>query len=248
VRLLGVLVVVTVLLGGSAQAKSPPVGIKVCGRAACVTVGDATTWERLPWGSEEPGRQAGPAAPAPFLTVAPAFASGASSTAMYYVPSAAVVRVAGGGGIDETRGPAWFALSPGASPELESAAQQLKPFQVRRVVWASVGTRAVRRPQSYLRLFALAGSPANDPAGPPPALPYWTNDREAWLNAWGPYLKQVDRAWIRIRFGTVPLSPWGDSYNSLWVGRTLDLLKRDGEVLTLSHGVATRLRRGLSLP
>jgi hypothetical protein len=42
-------------------------------------------------------------------------------------------------------------------------------------------------------------------------------------------------------------TPWTDWKTSLWVGRRLDLIMRDGEIVPIPHSLAERVRRGQSL-
>jgi hypothetical protein len=69
-------------------------------------------------------------------------------------------------------------------------------------------------------------------------------DRETWFATWGPYLARARQEWIRIQIGTKTASPWDNLECGLWVGRRVDLLKRDGEVIQILGPVAQRIRRG----
>jgi hypothetical protein len=123
----------------------------------------------------------------------------------------------------------------------------LKPFARPQVGWAMVGSRWIKRSSSYARLYLLTGQAASDPAGPPPSLQYQTPDRDAWFASWAPYLQRVDEEWIRVQIGTRAPSPWDIRESFVWVGRRLDILKRDGAVIQIPAFVAELVRRGALL-
>jgi hypothetical protein len=98
-----------------------------------------------------------------------------------------------------------------------------------------------KNPNSYLLLFRVPSPDKTipDPAGPPPQADD-TRGKVA-------YARRVERHWLRVYVSSQRESPWSDGRTSLWVGRRLDLVSRDGEIVRIPHALAERVRHGESL-
>jgi hypothetical protein len=189
------------------------------------------------------GVKTGPPPPGPFyrLTVLQLDSSGRPSPALeslplYFVRSGAVARTD-----DGSVGAAWTRLWV-TPARIAQAARELRPFPSPRLVKVVVGDRRVAKgPNSYLLLFRVPGpdEAIPDPAGPPPQ-PGATREIAA-------YARRVERHWIRVYLSSERESPWSDGRTALWVGRKLDLVSRDGEIVRIPHELAERVRRGESL-
>lgn len=237
-RLFVVLVALALLVPGAARAKWTG-DLRMCGADGCRTIERHLThdeWALLsqlvPWPSN-----AGPAPPGPFyrLTIVPVGA-GAESQPIYLVPASLRTR-----NMDGRGGVYWVRLA--SMPEkLAAAARELRPFPAPRLTRAVVGTRVVKDPHTYLRLFRLP-APAQrvrDPAGPRPSEQ--------------PTTREIVSYWERVRSHFIPIelaarreTPWSDFRTSLWIGKRHDLVLRDGELVRIPHALAERVRRAQSL-
>jgi len=201
-------------------------------------------WNEPAWLFDQSLRAA-PPAPAPFYTLGMLYSDRTTSPRAYYVPSAALIKSKGS---IPGRGEAiWLHVGPEVAGLLDRASQGLRPFRRPQVSWARSGNHWIKQPSSYARLYLLDGPAAADPAGPPPSLQYQTLDRDAWFAAWAPYLERVNAEWIRVQMGTRAPSPWDIRESFVWVGRRLDILKRDGQVIQIPAFVAELIRRGAPL-
>jgi hypothetical protein len=238
----GFLVLGALATASGAGAKgSPPYAVGICGPAGCATVVAVANWNEPAWLGDQ-SVHVSPPAPAPFYTLGMLSSDRTTSPVAYYVPSAAVIKLKGS---VPGRGEAiWLQVGPGVAELLDRASQGLRPFARPRVSWAMTGNHWIKRPGSYARLYLLTGPRVPDPAGSPPSLQYQTPDRDAWFAAWGPYLARVEAEWIRVQMGTRAPSPWDIRESFVWVGRRLDLLKRDGDVIRIPSFVAELIRRG----
>jgi hypothetical protein len=241
----GFLVAVALATAGGAGAKgAPPFAVGICGPHGCATVVAVSNWNEPAWLSGE-GVRVAPAAPAAFYTVGLLYSDRTTSPIAYYVPSARLIKLKGS---IPGRGEAiWLDVAPEVAALFDRASTGLKPFGRPQVGWAMVGTRRIKRPSSYARLYLLDGPVVPDPVGSPPSLQYQTSDREAWFAAWAPYLERVDDHWIRVQIGTRVASPWDIRESFVWVGRRSDILKRDGVVIQIPAFVAQLIRRGAPL-
>jgi hypothetical protein len=243
----GLLVLAALGTASGAGAKgAPPYAVAICGPAGCARVVAVSNWNEPAWLSDQSLRAA-PAAPAPFYTLGTLYpgSHGTTSPVVYYVPSAGLIKLKGS---IPGRGEAiWLKVAPDVATLLDRAAGGLSPFHRPRISWAMVGTRWIKHPGSYARLYLLDGAVAPDPAGSPPSLQYQTSDRDAWFAAWSPYLDRINAEWLRVQMGTRAPSPWDIRESFVWVGRRLDLLKRDGNVIQIPTFVVELIRRGGSL-
>jgi hypothetical protein len=189
------------------------------------------------------GVKTGPPPPGPFyrLTVLQLDSSGRPNAAlqslpMYFVPGGAVARTD-----DGSIGATWTRLWV-TPARIAQVARELRPFPAPRLVKVVVGERRVAKgPNSYLLLFRVPepDEAIPDPAGPRPQ-PGDTREIAA-------YARRVERHWMRVYVSSERQSPWSDGRTSLWVGRKLDLVSRDGEIVRIQHALAERVRRAQSL-
>jgi hypothetical protein len=236
--------VALLLVPGAAQAKWTG-DLRMCGANGCRTIDrhlEHDSWPLLAslttWPSD-----AGAAAPGPFyrLTIVPLDERGrpnlsAQSEPIFLVPKQHLARNSDGRG-----GVFWVRLARIPEP-LAKAARALRPFPAPRVTRALVGSRVVDDPHSYLRLLRLPSPRAliADPAGPRPGV-------EPTTGAIVSYWERVRRVFMPIRLESRRETPWSDFNASLWVGRRLDLIMRDGEIVRIPHALAERVRRADSL-
>ena len=176
------------LIGGAAQAKSPPAGIHVCGASGCVDVAPAEAMVMWSEGFESNR----PVAAAPFYTVSWHFGSEPDQSA-YFIPSRRTFRWV------EPRG--WRIVSPHAVAVLGTAIGRLAPFGLPTLTRVTVAGREVRAPGTYTSL--LRGQPwwqwpggkwltvEFESTAPSP----WTNgEMTVRLNRRGPYV--VMDGWV----------------------------------------------------
>jgi hypothetical protein len=211
-------------LSAAASAKEELFGLRICGASECRDVG--------PWAGSLYGATTGPARPAPYYAITYLDRDGRPVSlgwpALYYVPSAGVVR--------RDSGLATWSWASGTS--LRDAVRGLRPFPRPRLARVTVAGRRARDPDSYLRLYELPPSrrsPA-DPAGRPGGA------NDLWR-----YYERVRRHWIAVNLWSSRPTPWGDGANFVWVSRRGAVLKRDDELLRISPALARRVRRGVSL-
>jgi hypothetical protein len=244
VRTLVLLLAVALALPVAAAAKLQG-DLRVCGLSSCRVVDRHRGHEIWPLVADlSHGRKVGPPALAPFyrLSVLQLDSNGHASAAleaepMYLVRGGAVVTRTG----DGWGGVAWTRLwvMPAA---VARAVRELRPFPAPMLVGVIVGDRRVGSdPNSYLRLFRLR-APARaipDPAGPRPLI----GDAPSTLA----YGDRLERHWIPVYLTSARRSPWSDGESRLWIGRRLDLIMRDGEIVRIPHALAERVRRSESL-
>lgn len=133
-------------------------------------------------------------------------------TSAYYVPASGKVRQ-----LDTNGFLAWYDLADPTSVRTKTAS--LDPFPVPRVTRVTVGTRRVRDPESYVRLFRRGYEVF------PAILP----------------------GWLRIRFLADTASPWTDAATDVRIARRGSFLWIDGTILRIPLQLARRIRRGASL-
>lgn len=160
----------------------------------------------------------------------------AQSQPIYLVPSARLARN------DDGRGGAFWTRLERIPEPLASAMRIIRPLPTPRLTRVVVGNRFARDPQSYLRLFRLPAPRARvrDPAGPRPGV-------EPTAGEIASYWERVGRLCRPIGLTSRRQTPWSDWKTSLWIGRRLDLIMRDGEIIRIPHSLAQRIRRGESL-
>jgi hypothetical protein len=176
------------LIGGAAQAKSPPTGIHVCGASGCVDVAPADA--EVMWSEGFESNR--PVAAAPFYTVRWHLGSEPDQSA-YFMPSRKTFRWV------EPLG--WRTVSPHAVAVLRTAIGRLAPYGLPTLTRVTVAGRAVRTPATYTSL--LRGQPwwrwpagrwltvELESAAPSP----WTNgEMIVRLNQRGPYV--VMDGWV----------------------------------------------------
>jgi hypothetical protein len=244
VRKLWVVAAVALLIPAAASAKWEG-DLRMCGANACRTIDRHLGHDQWPllaalstWPSSE-----GPPPPGPFyrLTIVPLDARGrpnlaAQSQPIYFVPNARVARN------DDGRGGVFWTRLERVPEPLANATRVLQPFSLPRLTRVVVGNRVAKDPQSYLRLFRIPAprKAVRDPAGPRPGVQPTTH---AIVSYW----ERVRRHYEPIQLVSRGESPWSDEKTSLWIGRRLDLIMRDGEIVRITHALATRVRRGESL-
>lgn len=230
-RRLIVVAAIALMLPAAAAAKWEG-ELRLCGSSGCRFLDRHTGHDAWPlldqlWG----GSEVGPASPGPFYRVEllPPRSRSAART-FYFVPGARVVR----------DGEGWWRAFDPVAPLVEDAMRSIRPFGTPQIVHVDVNGKAAKNPQSYLMLFRLRApaQPISDPAGgrPRPGDPRVAR-----------YYERVRRHWLPVTIVTRPASPWGDGRTEVWIGRRLDLVMRDGEVVRVSHPLAERIRRGDSL-
>jgi hypothetical protein len=132
------------LLGGAAQAKAPPSGMDVCGKAGCVHLAANEAeqfWIRA-------GEAGPPTAAAPYYVLRWHFDAEPEQSA-YYVPAT--------GGLRWVDRNGWSSVSPAGVAALKQPLSRIEPYAPA-PTYVTVGRRVARQPQTYLRLFD--GKPA----------------------------------------------------------------------------------------
>jgi hypothetical protein len=137
---------------------------------------------------------------------------GQPQNSAYYVPASGKVRQ-----VDANGFLAWYDLTDESGVRTMTAS--LDPFPVPRLTRVTVGGRAVRDPQSYVRLFASGYEVF------PGILP----------------------AWLRIRLSAGAPSPWTDGATDVRIARRGGLVWIDGTILRIPLQLALQIRRGASL-
>jgi hypothetical protein len=202
----------TFLLAAGAQAKAPPDGIDVCGAGgACAHLawGDAEQF----WIRTHESGGADRAAPGPFYVLRWHWTPGVEESA-YLVPGALAVRWNSG----EGHPAAWSGIDRSAVDLARRAVAAIEPYATPTLTRVTVGGRAVREPQTYLRI--LSGRPS------------W-----AWITG----------RWLRVTFESASPSPWTDGSSIVRLSRTKPYVSIDGWFYKLPKDVAARARRGLAL-
>jgi hypothetical protein len=229
-------IALAVVLSAPSAANAKAGGLRFCGLAACRTVYDdglVTAIIPVLNGRARPASRPPPASP--FYSLRWSYADGQAAgwPAVYYVPSAGLVRV------DETALGEWVPVRE-ARVAFAQATRGIVAFPAPRVTRAQVGIRRARSPASYLRLYELVsrGDRVPDPLGTRPALE-WRN-----YKALARYYDRDRRLWIPIRLKTTVPSPWSDEAARLSIGRRHDLLRGDSTVVRLPHALADRIRQG----
>jgi hypothetical protein len=235
-RLLTAAIALVLVLSAPSAANAKAGGLRFCGLDACRTVFDdgvVTAIIPVMSGRNRPGVR--PPVLSPFYSVRWSYADGQTAgwPAVYYAPSAGLVRV------DEMVVGKWIAIRD-AGVAFERATRGISPFPTPRVTRVDVGNRRAREPASYVQLYEhlAQGSRVRDPVGRRPALE-WSN-----YKALVRYYVRDRRFWIRIRLTTASPSPWSDETTQLAVGRRHDLLRGDGTVVRVPRPLAQRIRKG----
>jgi hypothetical protein len=244
VRKLWALVALALLFPAAAPAKWMG-DLRMCGASGCRTIERHLGHDHWPllsalstWPSTE-----GPARPAAFyrITIVQLDSRGrpdldAQSPPIYFVPSARLARN------EDGRGGIFWTRLDRIPDRLAKTARTLRPFPAPRLTRVVVGDRVAKAPQSYLRLLRLPAPRrrARDPAGPKPGELPTTGEVVS-------YWERVRRLYKPVSVFSRRETPWTDFNASLWVGRRLDLIMRDGEIVPIPHSLAERVRRGQSL-
>jgi hypothetical protein len=209
---LGFAAAVSVIVAvAGAQAKAPPNGLDVCGFSACV---------HLEWSQAEPfwiaprSSPARPSAPSNFYLVRWRWAATEQEQTSYYVPADRGFRWSSeNGGF-----PVWMSLSEQAVRPLDRATEGLEPYAVQPPTEVTVGGKAARGPETYLRLYR----------GP---------------NAgFAPVVR-----WLKVEIRSVTPSPWTDGQIDLKISARGRLVLTNGWVHRISLRLANQARRGLPL-
>jgi hypothetical protein len=209
----------------SAQAKAPPSGFELCGPAACTSINGTADAEPLAidlfyggGGSKELWTPLVPAAP--FYTMHWSFGDDQRHTG-YYVPLLNVFRYVGdAAGPESSTGTVhWMKLGPAARALFERRVATLVPFAVPTPVHATVGGRAVRDPESYLRLWSVGK----------------------------PTLAWPETGFVRIKVTADIASPWTDAAADLRIARRGPYLVRDSTVYRIPVQLARLVRARASL-
>ncbi len=229
-----VLLLAVVLLALPASGAAKGGGVRFCGSSGCRTTYELTLLTQvLPALAGREGAAVAPALPSHFYRVS---LPNGDWPAAYYVPGPRLVRV------EKTELVEWRRVTTAAGV-FGRATQGISPFPTPRLIRVEVGSRVVRRPQSYLRLYDIIGRGDRvvDPLGPRPALE-WRN-YEALVR----YYRRDRHLWMPIRLHSATGSPWSDEDTQLAIGRRRDLLRGDGVVVRIPHALAERVRRGVSV-
>jgi hypothetical protein len=230
-QIAAILVLGLLLLALPASGAGKGGGVRFCGSNGCRTTYDLTLLTQvLPVVVGREGAVVAPALPGPFFRIG--FPHGDWLNA-YYVPGPRLVRV------EKTERVEWRRVTAAAAV-FERATRRISPFPAPRLIRAEVGSRLVRRPESYLRLYDIIGrgDRVADPLGPRPALT-WRN-----YKALVRYYRADRRLWIPIRLHSTTATPWTDASAQLSVARGHDLLRGDGIVVRIAHAAAAAVRRG----
>ena len=125
----------------AAQAKAPPLGVKICGATACRSVSQEDAERMGIWhlaSSVTPGK------PAPFYVVRYRWNAKDPEQTSYWIPSTGLLRVVTPNLIS------WYRFGRGA---LEPFVTDPAAITMPRITAVTVRGRAVRGPASYVRLF-----------------------------------------------------------------------------------------------
>jgi hypothetical protein len=231
--------VATAALLGATHPNAVPYALELCGPQACGSVLDPSVIEAVPMRSASVRARTGPAAPAPYYQLELVVQGGGASI----VPGAFYVRA-----VDEVRTAepvtraVWARLPARVAAALRAATDGVRPYPLPRIETVIVGERRAQDPQSYLQLYAVAGSRAVDPAGPRPTV-----DAVHGFAVWRRWYAKVRRLWIPVLSSSRIASPWTGDSTDVWISKRGALLERDGEVVRIDPLLAARVRRGLSL-
>jgi hypothetical protein len=233
------LVAIVVALPAGAHPQAVPYALELCGPHACGSVLDPGIVEAVPMRSGAVRPRMPPAAPAPYYELEVVVQGGGVSIVpgAFYVRAVDAVRVAGP--LTPAR---WARLPAHAAAALRAATKGVAPYPLPRIDTVVVGDRRARDPASYLRLFAVRGSPAVDPAGPRPTV-----DAVHGFRAWRRWYAKVRRLWLPVVCSAPVASPWTGASTDVWISRRGALLERDGQVVRIDPALARRVRRGLPL-
>jgi hypothetical protein len=211
-----------------ARAKAPPSGFEVCGPQACTAISEFAEAEPLAiglWfgGDDGAAELSTPAAtPAPFYALHWAFQQGDVHTG-YYVPLLNVFRYVGDPGAptaQSNRLVHWIKLGQRTRTILERLTATLEPFPSPVLSHVTVAGKAVRDPQSYLRLWSVAGRPTH-----------------AWPRG----------GFLRIKVTCNLSSPWTDAAADLRISRRGAYMLRDSTVLRIPLRLARQVRARASV-
>jgi hypothetical protein len=211
---------VSAVLLGIAQAKGP-ISAQVCGESACIAISDAETLSGLARAALSDEAIAVPPAPAqPYFALRLTMGEGprAPHLTVYYLPEASLLRTSTGWSPVEAL---WTSIDADTDSALRELTRTLVPFAPPTVTAASVGTRRVRHPGSYLQLYAVR-------------------------SAGKTRLRGAD--WLPIRLRSRTPSPWTDGANWLQYSPRARVLVRDAEFVKLDRRTGRALRLGLALP
>lgn len=205
-----------------AQAKAPPSGFQVCGLQACTAISAFADAEPLAiglWygGDEGSAELSTPmASPAAFFVLRWSFQQGDVHTG-YYVPLLDMFRYVGdpASPVKQSNGMThWLKLGQRARTVLDRLTSTLEPFPAPVLSRVTVAGKAVRDPQSYVRLWSV-GRPTY-----------------AWPRG----------GFVRIKVTCDLPSPWTDGPAKLSVSRRGGYLLRESTVLRIPLQLARQVR------
>lgn len=193
---------------GGAAAKGPPLDrIDVCGRAACVSAAAGTDTEAVNSFFATGVIPAAPAAPQLYYEVWAVYADGTRELSAFFVRGASVLY----------RGD-WNVLEVDCAAPLWDLTASLEPWPTPDVVAATIASKAVREPASYVRLFTAGRLTSG------------------WRGFGG---------WLRAELAFDRSNPW--AMTNLRISRKRGFVWRDGWIFRIPDALAGRARRGLSL-
>jgi hypothetical protein len=199
------------LLSGAAQAKAPPGGIDVCGPRSCAHLewADAEQF----WVHSHNSSAAYRPAPGLFYILRWHWIPAEEESA-YLIPGSLAVRWNSGAGHPA----AWSGVDRSATDLVKRAALGVEPYPMPTLTRVTVGGRAVREPQTYLRLL---------------------NGKPTWASITG--------RWLRVTFESSSPSPWTDGTSIVRLSKSRPYVSIDGRFYKIPKDVAVRARRGSSL-
>jgi len=233
------LVAIAIVAPAGARPQAVPYALELCGPQACGSVLDPGIVEAVPTRSDAVRPRMPPAAPAPYYVLEVAVQGGGVSLVpgAFYVRGADAVRIA-----QPVTHAVWARLPAHVAAALRAATKGVRPYPLPRIGTVLVGDRRARDPQSYLRLYAIAGTPAADPAGPRPTV-----DAVHGFRIWQRWYAKVRRLWLPVVSSSTVASPWTGDSTDVWISKRGALLERDGQVVRIDATLAARARRALSL-
>jgi hypothetical protein len=200
------------LLAAGASAKAPPGGFDVCGPSACAHLdwaGAEQFWIRATGNGTGLSRTA----PGPFYVLRWHWNPSDEESA-YFIPGARAIRWNAGVGHPS----AWGTVDRSAAELVVGAAQGIEPFATPTLTRVTVGGRAVREPQTYLRLL---------------------NGKPTW--------SLIGGRWLNVTFESAAPSPWTDGSSIVRLSRSRPYVSIDGWLYRLPRAVVQQARRGLAL-
>jgi hypothetical protein len=231
-------VAIAALLGAT-HPNAVPYALELCGPQACGSVLDTSVIQAVPLDSASVRVRTGPATPAPYYQLELVVQGGGASIVpgAFYVRAADEIRTA-----EPVTRAVWARLPARVAAALRAVTDGVRPYPLPRVETVIVGERRARDPQSYLRLYAVAGKPAADPAGPRPTV-----DAVHGFADWKRWYAKVRRLWLPVVSSSPVASPWTGDSTDVWISKRGALLERDGEVVRVDAAFAARVRQALPL-